>query len=118
MDDSIMNSLWNSYNELKEEIENIEEKGGDYYKTLLEELDKIRRALIDHEKIQKESDIKNKQLKSEEKRERKRNIITIISLIVSVIGMLMTFNFDKTSTITSSMGRGIINSFIPKFIKR
>ena len=119
----------NEVNELiKETPVNAEE-----YTHLLNLKDDIRNELIKLEQIEKDADMKyeqivqdtnvrRSQIESENKREKHRNIITIVTFgvgtIVSVVGMYKTFKFDKDSTVTSTLGKDILRGFVPRLFKR
>lgn len=117
----IKETLWADYSKVSKQIESLEIKD-DNYELLLEERDKIRNELIKFEQADMEAKHKQGQLEAENKREKIRNQITIgtfvVSTGVSVWAILRTFRFDETATITSTMGRGILNGVIPKMFKK
>ena len=57
-----------------------------------------------------------------EERDKIRNRITIvtfgISTAISLYAIVKTFRFDQDSTVTSTLGRNILNSVIPKLFKK
>lgn len=114
-------TLWKDYDEINDlmKMVNIQDE---QYKMLLEEKDKIRNELIKLEQTQSEAKIKLEQIVAEDKREKKRNLITIgtftVTTGVSIFGIIKTFRFDQESTITSTLGRGFLNGVIPKMFKR
>lgn len=117
----IKETLWADYNKVSEQIKCLETKD-DKYELLLEERDKLRNELIKLEQAEMETNVKKGQMEAENKREKIRNQITIgtfvVSTSVSVWAILRTFKFDETATITSTMGRNILNGVIPKMFKR
>lgn len=106
----IKETLWNNYEKVNELIEGIEIKD-EKYELLLEERDRIRNELI-----------KLEQTESENKREKIRNGISIgtfvVSTGVSVFAIVKTFKFDQVATVTSTLGRNILNGVVPKMFKR
>lgn len=114
-------ALWSDYTKANELIESSE-KGSNEYSNALVERDNIRNELIKLEQIKNEKDVKMSQIESEDKRERVRNAITIgtftVSTIVSVCAISKTFKFDQVATVTSTLGRNILNGVVPKMLKR
>lgn len=117
----IEEALWNDYVEADELINDLE-VGSDGYNAALEEKDKIRKELIELRKIEQEKFIKISQIESEDKREKIRNGITIgtfvVSMSVSVYAIARTFKFDQVATVTSTLGRGILNGVVPKILRK
>ena len=128
----INETLWKDYESVSNQIESCTNKD-DGYKLLLEERDKLRNELIkfeqtnieaDLKKLQMETEtkIKEAQIEAENKREKIRNQITIgtfaISTGVSVYAIVKTFKFDQVATVTSTLGRNILNGVVPKMFKR
>lgn len=111
---NIKEALWHDYNNVSGCIEGME-IGSDEYEVASKERDNIRNELIKLEQVEKET-------KSENKREWIRNTITVVTFVVSTIisvkAINKTFEFDQESTVTSTLGRGILNGVIPKFTKR
>ena len=107
-----------------EEIINLIDKDTDnpHYKALLEEQDKLRNEMIELDKIQSDAEMKKVQIEAENKREKKRNLITIgtftITTVISVWTVCKSFKFDESSTLTSTLGRGSVTSVLPKIFKR
>ena len=89
---------------------------------LYEERDKIRNELIKLEEAGLETELKRDQIEAENKREKVRNQITIgtfvVTTSVSVYAIIKTFKFDQEATVTSTLGRNILNGVIPKMFKR
>lgn len=117
----IKETLWSDYDKVSQKIESLDVKD-ENYNLLLEERDKIRNEMIKLEQAEKEISVKTDQIEAENKREIIRNSITIgtfaVSTMVSLFAMSKTFKFDETGTVTSTMGRNILNGFIPKMFKR
>ena len=115
--EEIKDALWEDYNETKKLLEDLE-PGTDEYKMVSAEVDNIRKELIDVGKTDIESDIKKTQIEEDTKREKTKNCITIGTFTVttglSLYALLRTFKFDETDTVTSTLGRNILNSFLPK----
>ena len=113
----IKEALWEDYEETKKLLEDLE-PGTDEYKMVSAEVDNIRKELIDVGKTDIESDIKKTQIDEDTKREKTKNRITIGTFTVttglSLYALLRTFKFDETDTVTSTLGRNILNSFLPK----
>ena len=113
----IKEALWEDYEETKKLLEDLE-PGTDEYKMVSAEGDNIRKELIDVGKTDIESDIKKTQIEEDTKREKTKNRITIGTFTVttglSLYALLRTFKFDETDTVTSTLGRNILNSFLPK----
>lgn len=117
----IKEALWKDYDEANKQIKDLDAKS-DRYQVLLEEKDKVRNEMIELTKIEQEKSIKISQIQSEDKRERFRNMITIGTFIittgVSIFAIAKTFKFDQEATITSTLGRNILNSVIPKIQRK
>ena len=113
----IKEALWEDYEETKKLLEDLE-PGTDEYKMVSAEVDNIRKELIDVGKTDIESDIKKTQIEEDTKRDKTKNAITIGTFTVttglSLYALLRTFKFDETDTVTSTLGRNILNSFLPK----
>lgn len=116
--DKIRSALWDDYKKVSETIESLD-IGSEDHKMLLEEKDKIRKEIIELNQIEQEKHIKMSQIKSEDRREKLRNIITVGTFIittgVSIYSIAKTFKFDQVATVTSTLGRGILNNVVPKF---
>lgn len=125
-------TLWADYEKVSSQIGSHSTED-EKYKLLLEERDKIRNELIKLEQGNVEADLKRQQMESEvkvksvqmdleSKREKIRNYINLgtfaVSTGISLIALYKTFKFDEDSTVTSTMGRNIINGFVPKMFKR
>lgn len=128
----LKDALWADYNSNGSQLESCSTENT-LYKLLLEDRDKIRNDLIKLEELQIESDLKKYQtqtenetksiqLKAESKREMLRNLVNIgifvVSTSVSLFALNKTFKFDEDATVTSSMGKNIINGFVPKMFRR
>lgn len=117
----IKEALWGDYERVTKELETME-IGSDGYKETLEERDKLRNELIKLEQIKRETEVKMSQIEAENKREKIRNGITIgtfvVSTSVSIYAISKTFKFDQVATVTSTLGRNILNGVVPKVFKR
>jgi hypothetical protein len=131
MNNKIEEALWNDYNDAKSQLEGLalDDKKAE---VLLKERDNIRNELIEYDKSVREVDlkrqlsvedskIKSMQLTTDQKNELMRNAITIgtflVSTTVSIITIVKTFEFDRDSSVTSTMGRGVLNGVVPKLFK-
>lgn len=118
----IEEALWSDYKDVSNLIKGIDTKQSELYKTTLEERDKIRNEMIKLKQIQQERFMSDSKIESENRRDKVRNRITLITFgvttLVSVYAMMTTFKFDQGSTVTSTLGRGILNGFVPKLSKR
>lgn len=118
---NLREALWKDYNENSIIIDELS-IGTAEYKTFLDERDKIRNELIKNEQIMADKEVKLKQIESDNFNEKKKNIINIgtfaISTIISLYAINKTFKFDQDATITSTLGRNILNGFIPKIFKK
>lgn len=119
--EKIKEALWEDYSRVGLELEH-QEVGSEIFESLSEERDKLRNELIKLEQIKQESEIKREQIESENKREDIRNKITIGTFVVttgvSVYTIAKTFKFDQVATVTSTLGRNILNGVVPKIFKR
>lgn len=119
--EKVRKTLWSDYEKVSGEIEGMQ-PNTDGYQSKLEERDKLRNELIKLAQIEEENKIKISQIEAENKRESIRNRITIGTFIVttgvSVYAIAKTFKFDQVATVTSTLGRNILNGVIPKMMKR
>lgn len=110
-------TLWRDYEKKSEKLEELK-PGTDEYKVVSAEVDSIRKELIDVDKAEAENEIKQIQIQADAKKEKTKNRITIgtfvISTGVSLYAISQTFKFDEFKTVTSTLGRNILNSFLPK----
>lgn len=117
----IEEALWQDYKATSDLIGGLE-ANSENYKTALEERDRLRNELIKLEQIEQDKQMKESQIKSENERERIRNMITIgtfvVSTGVSLYAIGKTFKFDQVATVTSTLGRNILNGVVPKMLKR
>jgi hypothetical protein len=128
----INDTLWKDYDSVDNQIKDSTSKD-DGYRTLLEERDKIRNELLKYEQaameaelkrfqVEKEAELKIAQMEAENKQKEYSNWITIGTfagtLAFSVLAMYKTFYFDEKATVTSTLGRAILNGTLPKISKR
>lgn len=117
----IKEALWHDYNVLSEKLDKLS-VGSEQYKAVSEDKDKLRNELIKLTQIEEESNAKKFQIESENKREDVRNKITIVTFAVTtgvtVYSIAKTFKFDQVATVTSTLGRNILNGVVPKLLKR
>lgn len=117
----IEETLWKDYEKVNGLIESIDVKD-EKYELLLEEKDRIRNELIKLKQSDIDVDLKLTQVNAENKREKIRNGITIgtfvVSTGVSLYSIIKTFKFDQEATITSTLGRNILNSVVPKMFRK
>lgn len=114
-------ALWHDYEQISGLIESLN-NGSERYEAALEERDKLRNELIKLKQIELDNETKRMQIKSEDKQEQIRNGITIGTFVVttgvSLYAIGKTFKFDQVATVTSTLGRNILNGVIPKLSKR
>lgn len=119
--EKVKETLWADYKKVSEQIENLDRQDT-RYELLFEERDKLRNELIKLEQTNVETGLKRSQIEAEDRREKVRNQITIgtfaVSTGISVYAIAKTFKFDQVATITSTLGRNILNGVIPKMFKR
>lgn len=117
----IRDALWQDYKAIGETIGGLDVKS-EQYEVALEERDKLRNELIKLEQIDQDKSVKLSQIEAEDKREKIRNGITIGTFVVttgvSVYAISKTFKFDQVATVTSTLGRNILNGVVPKMFKR
>lgn len=117
----INETLWQDYESVSQQIKALKSDSSGY-ELLLEERDKIRNELIKFEQTNIETNLKKSQMAAEDKREKVRNNITIgtfaITTGISVYAIIKTFKFDQGATVTSTLGRNILNGVVPKMFKR
>lgn len=121
MDNNIEEALWKDYSALGDLLSvmgNDNERKG----SILEERDKIRNELIKLEQSKNDIRIKREEIDAENEREKVRNRITIatfgVSTAISLYAIIRTFRFDQESTVTSTLGRSILNGVIPKLFNK
>lgn len=116
MENNIENALWKDYNDLGDIMKVIGESD-EQKSDILDERDRIRQELIKLEQSKNEIRVKREEIDAENKREQVRNRITMITFGVStglsLYAIIMTFYFDRDRTITSTLGRNILNSVLP-----
>lgn len=116
MENNIENALWKDYNDLGDIMKVIGESN-EQKSDILDERDRIRQELIRLEQSKNEIRVKREEIDAENKREQVRNRITMITFGVStglsLYAIIMTFYFDRDRTITSTLGRNILNSVLP-----
>lgn len=112
--------LMNDYGKVNELL-TVVQPDSDNHEKLMKERDDIRNELIKMDSITMEANMKKAEIEAEDRREKIRNGITIGTFIgtslISIWAIVRTFKFDEQGTITSTLGRGILNGFTPK-IKR
>lgn len=123
--EKIDEALWAEYERVSKAVDSWE---GDVHDTIFIELQKQKNELlinlnknhlsdvnvnIEMAKLKTEKEIKEYEQEQENKRNLFKGICTLVigggSLLISIIGLKKTFEFDKTATITSTLGRGIVN---------
>ena len=106
----IREALWQEYEKATKELESCN-VGSDEYKVVSERQDRIWNDLI-----------KLEQVDTEDKNEFIRNLISVgtfgITTVVTIWSVNKTFKFDKVATVTSTLGKGILNGAIPKMFRR
>lgn len=121
MNNKIEDALWADYDRISDLIK-VTDDTDERKPKLFEELGKIRSDLLRFELSKNEVTIKREEIKAEDEREKVRNKITLItfgvSTSLSLYAIIRTFRFDMESTVTSTLGRSILNSVVPKVFKR
>lgn len=113
--------------EIESEIKNLEdlEMGSEDYTKSVDGLVKLMDRAIelekfDADKAKEESnfDLKVEQLEHEKKDSKIRNYLTaagiVVPSVITIWGVLKSFRFEETGTVTTAIGRGFINKLIPK----
>ena len=124
--------------EIRDDLEGMSdlELGSEEYDAAISEVTKLMDRAIELKKVEidaqdknakreaeefnrlNELRIKEEQIRNEQKDRRTGHWIaigtTLLSAGVAVWGTIVTLNFDKTGTVTTSMGRGWINKLFPK----
>lgn len=121
-ENNLEKALWKDYNDNLIVLNSLRKDfGSSEYKTMSEEVDHIRNELLKLKQIDNDRIIKENEIKNENRKEKIRNIITIAtfscSTLISLITINKTFKFDEGATVTSTLGRGVLNSVVPKFFK-
>lgn len=121
--EKLEDALWADYEKAKKLTKDVENNINEENMQLkLEEQDKVRKELIELERIRSDQSTKLAIAESECTKEKIRNGVILITsaatLLVQLIGMKMTFKFDDKAAVTSSLGRSILSNFIPKFGKK
>ena len=90
----------------------------DEIKTLTSSLKELKQVSIDAEDKRMNYELKSEQVSDEKKDRKIKNGIAIASLAVTTVTSLglayWTFRFDEKGSITSTLGRTILNKFIPR----
>lgn len=117
----IEDTLWAEYGTVSDLIKVLEDQDNRKV-NVMEERDKIRNDLLKLELSRNELLIKRAEIRAEDEREKARNKINVamfaISTSLSLYAIIKTFRFDQDGTITSTLGRNILNGVIPKMFKR
>lgn len=117
----IKDALWSDYENVSGLLKGLD-KEDNRYEQAMKERDNIRNELLKLEQIELERTVNDKQLKSESRKELVHRIIELstftVSTLVSIYSIVLTFKFDQSSTITSTLGRNILSGAIPKVNKR
>lgn len=109
--------LMDDYNKVNDLI-SVAEPGTPIMENLMKDRDNIRNEIIKVDSQVMDTKVKKVEIEAENKREKKRNILNMltfgISTIISSIFVVATFNFDREHTVTSTLGRGILGNILPK----
>lgn len=85
---------------------------------VMKEKDNIRNEMVKMESVKMELKCKKEEIKAENKRTwitiAKDVGIAVVTLACSGYLAVQTFKFDRESTVTSTLGRGILGNFIPR----
>lgn len=112
--------LMNDYNQINDLIKDLRTCNAD--KTVIAEMEgqkeSIRAELVKLESVTTDAKMKKAEIEANDKRSKIGNYITIgtfvISTGVTIWAVLKTFKFDQEGTVTSTLGRGILGSILPK----
>lgn len=123
MTTEIEKALWQDYKDVSDLINGLDVKdNGEAYINAQETKDKIRQEIIKVEQIKLESENQKLQISSDSRKDTFRNVISIatfgITTALSAWTICKTFKFDETGTVTSTLGKGMLNGVIPKLLKR
>ena len=117
----IEETLWTNYDKINSLMDGID-VGSKEFGVLVEERDRIRKELINIDQFDQEIDTKISQIECDNMKDRIHNLITIgtftITTGISLYAISKTFKFDQIGTITSTLGRNILNGVVPKLGKR
>ena len=119
------------YEEIRDEMAHLNKMsvGTEEYKATVDGVSKLVDRAIEMEKIDMEAqeraeereienDFKERQLSDERKDRIVRNLTGVVGVIlptlVTIWGTKKSFEFEKTGTITTIIGRGFINKLLPK----
>lgn len=115
--EELREAMWEEY-ELKKILLTNYKPGSDEYGVIAGELDSLRKELLDLDKTESDHELKRELTTVESNKEDIRNKITIVTFAVttltSLYAMAQTFKFDEFKTVTSTLGRSILNGFVPK----
>lgn len=117
--------------EIKSELEALRdmEAGTETYKSTVDGLTKLADRLIEIDKLELDKRARNEEREfdqyfkqtqlDEERKDRKiKNILNGAGILmpvgVTVWGVLVSLNFEKTGSVTTVVGRGLINKLLPK----
>lgn len=117
--------------EIKDELEELKKMqvGTDQYKTTVDGVSKLFDRAIELEKLDIEHqekikdreidrELKLKQMSEERKDRFIKNSITVGTFVittgVTIWGVLASFKFEEEGSITTILGRGLINKLLPK----
>lgn len=93
-------------------------EGSDIRKAKIDELVKLTDRLTEYEKVHMEACDREDSIEHEKKTQKTKTLQQWVSILatgiaIPVIGMIWTFRFDKTGSITSTLGRKILNGLLP-----
>lgn len=110
--------LFEDYERL-DEISKIMDAKSDQRNDIEEMKDKIRNELIKYDSIEMESESKKNELEAQNKWEKHKNWINVGGvlggLLVTIWATYTSLEFDKEHTITSTVGRGMVNKGVSAF---
>ncbi len=114
-------ALWSDYDYVSGQIKSLTVED-EKYEMMLRERDNIRNQLLKLEQIESEKKINDSQIETDLRKDTIRNVISVftfgVSTIVSICSIAKTFKFDQNSSVTSTLGRNILNGVIPKGNRR
>ena len=120
MKEQIEDALWQDYKDACGRIEKMNGTEQNYHDEL-EERDRIRNEIIKMKQLSQDKELKENETKVENRNEIIRTVInvatTATTLVIQIVLCNKTFKFDQQSTVTSTLGRGILNGVTPKLKK-
>lgn len=101
-----------------DKLDGIEDKTGDEFKEVSDNVVKLMDRAIEMEKLGYEIEKFQAQMREDQKDRLIKNCIAAAGIVIpvglTVWGTLVSMKFEETGTITTAIGRGFINRLLPK----